>query len=389
MGLNRQFEFATSNRIVFGEDALLRTIPDIAALGRRAFVVTGRRDSRRADPLVLPLRRIGVETTCYPIGAEPTLETVAGGARRAREAGCGVVIGMGGGSVIDAAKAVAAMQTNPGDLRDYLEVIGNGKTLAQNPVPCVAIPTTAGTGSEVTRNAVLKSEDHRVKVSLRSPGMLPVLAIVDPVLTRSMPPAVTASTGMDALTQLIEPFLSNAANPLTDGVCREGLRMAACSLQRAFHNGGDARAREGMALASLFGGLALANARLGAVHGIAGPLGGMFPAPHGVVCARLLAPVMRANLEAVRSRLPDSPVLGRFDEIARILTGDPGARAEAGVRRIGEICDELAIPPLSRYGLTEADVEELVANARQASSMKGNPVVLTDAELGEILRAAM
>jgi alcohol dehydrogenase class IV len=308
---------------------------------------------------------------------------------RAREAGCDVIVAIGGGSVVDTGKTIAALIGNGGDPLDYLEVIGAGKEITKPSIPFVAVPTTAGTGSEVTRNAVLAAEGHRVKVSLRSPLMLPRVALVDPVLTHTMPPAVTASTGLDALTQVIEPFVSSKRNPLTDGICREGMGRAARSLRRAYQRGDDAEARRDMALASLFGGLALANAALGAVHGFAAPAGGMFSAPHGALCARLLPFVMERNVAALRARSPNSPVLPRFDEVARILTGRPDASAEDGIAWVMGICDELAVPHLSAHGLVEAHFDTLVDKAAAASSMKGNPIELTRDELLEIVQRAL
>jgi alcohol dehydrogenase class IV len=298
-------------------------------------------------------------------------------------------VGFGGGSALDAAKAIAALLANGGDPLDYLEVIGRGKPLTQPSLPCIAIPTTAGTGAEVTRNAVLASVEHRVKVSLRSPHMLPRLALVDPELTYDLPPAVTASTGLDALTQLVEPFVSQRANPLTDALCREGMRRAARSLRRAYERGDDAAAREDMALASLFGGLALANAALGVVHGFAGPIGGMFPAPHGAVCARLLPYVMDANLRALRERSPTHEALNRYEEIAHILTGSAHATAADGVRWVQETGSALDIPPLAAYGMAADDVPVLVEKAAAASSTKGNPISLTPDEMREILARAL
>jgi alcohol dehydrogenase class IV len=251
------------------------------------------------------------------------------------------VIGLGGGSVLDAAKAIAALMTNGGHPLDYLEVVGRGQALRVPAAAMIAIPTTAGTGTEVTRNAVLGSPEHHVKVSLRSPLMLPRLALVDPELTYDLPPALTASTGLDALTQLLEPFVSHQGNPMTDALCREGLRRAAQALPRVFANGQDRAAREDMALASLFGGLALANAKLGAVHGLAAPIGGMFPAPHGAVCAALLPHVMAINVRALRDRQPDAEALRRYDQAAQLLTGN----AAAGRRRY-----PVDQPPLSAVG---------------------------------------
>ena len=244
------------------------------------------------------------------------------GVELAKAERCELVIGFGGGSALDAAKAIAAMLANGGELLDYLEIIGRGKPLTKPSAPFIAIPTTAGTGAEVTRNAVLASPEHKVKVSLRSPLMLAKVAVVDPELTYDLPSALTASTGLDALTQLIEPFVCNRANPMTDGLCVEGLRRAARSLRMAFGKGRDQDAREDMAVASLFGGMALSNAGLGAVHGFAGPIGGSFSAPHGAICAALLPHVMAMNLRALRQRDPHGAALFRYEEAAWWLTGD-------------------------------------------------------------------
>lgn len=383
-----RFEFATATRIIFGPGTLAEVAPLAAEMGCRALVVTGS-TNERAAPLLDRLRKQGVDFVTFNVAGEPTTAVALAGVERAREAGCDFVIGMGGGSVLDTGKTVAALLTNGGEPLDYLEVIGRGQPITRPAAPYIAIPTTAGTGAEVTRNAVLASPEHRVKVSLRSPLLLPRLAVVDPELTYSMPPAVTASTGLDALTQVMEPFVSNQANPLTDTICREGMRRAARALRRAYEDGRDAAAREDMALVSLLGGLALANAKLGAVHGFAGPVGGMFPAPHGVICARFLPHVMEANVRALQARAPDSPALARYDEIARILTGKPTAKAADGVAWVQELCEMLRVPPLSEYGLAEQDFPAVVEKARHASSMKGNPILLTDEELERILREAV
>ncbi|HYP17019.1 MAG TPA: iron-containing alcohol dehydrogenase [Opitutus sp.] len=381
------FEFATAARIVFGPGAL-KEVPGVArALGRRPMVVTGR-DPSRAEPLLTMLAGAGLDATTFPVAHEPTTDDIALAVARARAAGCDFVIGFGGGSALDAAKAVAALLTNDGPLLDYLEVIGRAQPLPRPAAACIASPTTAGTGSEVTRNAVLSSPQHRVKVSLRSPHMLPRAAIVDPELTYELPPAITATTGLDALTQLIEPYVSARANPLTDGWCVEGLRRAARSLRRAFDRGRDPAAREDMALASLFGGLALANAGLGAVHGFAGPIGGMFPAPHGAICAALLPHVIATNLAALRARAPQNPALARYDEVARLVTNGPHATANDLVRWTRDLTTALQVPPLATYGLTPADTAAIVTAAANASSMKANPLPLTPEELTTILNAA-
>jgi len=383
-----RFEFATPTRIIFGAGTVRETGSLAKQFGRKALVVTGR-DPSRAEGLLGDLRDQGLEAFTFSVFGEPEVETVEQGVRLAKRQQCELVIGFGGGSALDASKAIAALFANPGELLDYLEVIGRGKILSQPSVPVVAIPTTAGTGAEVTRNAVLASRQHRVKVSLRSPLMIPTVALVDPELTYLLPQAITASTGLDALTQLIEPYVCSRANPLTDALCAHGIRRAAGSLRLAHQNGRNIVAREDMAVASLFGGMALANAGLGAVHGFAGPIGGMFPSPHGAVCAALLPHVMEANLRALRQHQPSSDALGRYEEVGRLLTGAPTATAEAGVEWVRQLVSDLQIPRLGTYGVHREHFPELVEKASQASSMKANPVALTAEELGEILERAV
>jgi len=350
--------------------------------------VTGR-DPARAARLLEGLAAEKLSVTAHAIAHEPTTDDIVAATARARDAGCDIVIGFGGGSVLDAAKAVSALLTNPGDPLDYLEIVGRAQPLAHAAAPCIAIPTTAGTGAEVTRNAVLASRAHRVKVSLRSPLMLPRLAIVDPDLTMDLPPALTASTGLDALTQLIEPYVSCRAQPLTDALCAEGLRRAGTALRRAFHDGRDAAARLDMAFASLCGGLALANAGLGAVHGFAGPIGGAFDAPHGAVCAALLPQVMEVNFRAANERAPAGDVLQRYASVARFLTGSPHASAYNGIRFVRDLVSELGIPGLAACGVTPAHFPALVDAAGRANSMKANPLPLQPDELTEILTLSL
>ena len=383
-----RFEFATATRIIFSAGALKEIGVLAREFGRHALVVTGR-DSRRAKPLLELLGTKEIAGTVFPIPGEPTISLVEQGTALARAAKCDLVIGFGGGSAIDAGKAIAAMLTNGGELLDYLEVIGRGQALANPSAPFIAVPTTAGTGAEATRNAVLASPEHKVKVSLRSPLMLPKVALVDPELTYDLPPAVTASTGLDALTQLIEPFVCVRATPMTDALCVEGIQRVARSLRVACSDGRNPSAREDMSLASLFGGIALANAGLGAVHGFAAPIGGMFPAPHGAVCAALLPYVMAANLRALRARSPDNDALRRYAEIARLVTGNPAATADEGVRWVSELVADLNIPKLAAFGLLPAHVSELVEKAAKASSMKANPIALTIDELADALQAAI
>jgi len=383
-----RLEFATAGRIIFGPGTHEEFGTIAGELGKKALIVCGSNPAR-IKPLVTAIEAANMQYSCFEVHGEPTVEQIADGVNQARLAESDLVIGFGGGSVIDSAKAIAGLVTNPGAILDYLEVIGKGNQLSVPALNCVAIPTTAGTGAEVTRNSVLASPEHRVKVSLRSPFLLPRLAIVDPKLTCDLPPSITASTGLDALTQLIEPYVSVRANPITDGFCIEGMRRVARSLRRAFEHGQDLHAREDMALASLFGGLSLANAGLGAVHGFAAPIGGMFHAPHGAVCAALLPHVMNINRRALRDRPSDSQALRRYDSIGAILTGSEKATTVDGIRWISQLCKSLQIPGLREYGIAESDIALLVEKAAKASSMKANPIVLTHEELTQALQAAL
>jgi alcohol dehydrogenase class IV len=377
-----RFEFATATRIIFGEGTAA-TLPELVrSLGARPLVVTGASPDRAAALVSV----LSAET--FAISGEPTVDLIREGVRRAQNAACDVVISIGGGSAIDAGKAIAAIATNGGDPLEFLEVIGRGRALSAQSLPFIAIPTTAGTGSEVTRNAVLGSAEHGVKASLRSPMMLPRVALVDPELTYGLPPAITAFTGLDALTQLIEPYVSARANPLVDGICVEGIGLAAGALRRVNHDGTDRAARRDMALASLFGGLALANAGLGVVHGFAAPLGGSWKAPHGALCAALLPHGMAVNVAALRARAPQHPALERYTAIARLLTGRNDARAEDGIAWVRELCAELNIPPLRAWEITEADLPGVVEKAARASSMQANPLQLTTEELLAVAAAA-
>ena len=416
------FEFATAGRIVFGAGALQTAGEILAALGSRPLVVTGRATERAAGLLAL-LGEQGARPVTFAVGGEPDVDIVRLGAALARAERCDCVVGIGGGAALDAAKAVAILTTNPGDVMDYLEIIGGGRSLSEPPLPCVAIPTTAGTGSEVTRNSVIASREHRVKVSLRHLSMLPVAAVVDPELTYDLPPGLTATTGLDAVTQVIEPYVCTRANPFTDGLCLDGIERVGRSLRTAFAGAPQGRApmagemaigrtdadptdgacgtrpgavpaefaaaREDMAVASLFGGLALANAGLGAVHGIAGPLGGTIAAPHGAVCAALLPVVVKTNLLALRARAPESAALRRYRRVARLLTGDPEAQADDAVDWLRRLVADLQIPRLGSHGVDPADVAELAGKAARASAMKANPIVLTREELTAILEEAL
>jgi alcohol dehydrogenase class IV len=328
-----------------------------------------------------------------PIPTEPTLDLVRRGVALAKEEQCDGVLAIGGGSALDAGKAIASLMRNEGDVLDYLEVIGHGKEISQPGVPVIAVPTTAGTGAEVTRNAVLFDPDHRMKVSLRSRWMVPSVALVDPELTLSVPPAQTAASGMDALTQLIEPYVCNRTNPITDGPCLQGLTLVSRSLQQAFANGNDLEARSDMALASLMSGLALANAGLGVVHGFASPLGGMFDAPHGAICAALLPHGMRANISHLRRDQHLSPVAGeilnRYRTVASRLTSRADAEPEDGIVAVAALNALLKVPSLAAFGMRPEHADEVAEKALKASSMKRNPVTLSKEELKETYLSAL
>ena len=382
-----RFEFATSNRILFGPGRSEELGELAQPLGQRALVVV---DSvERSESLFKSLEAKAIAFIPYLISGEPTIDSVCMTLVKAKQEKCDLIISIGGGSALDTGKAAAALLANPGELSDFLEVIGKGKPLTHPSIPFIAIPTTAGTGSEVTRNAVISSPEKQVKASLRSPFMLPRIAIVDPELTYSLPPKATASTGMDALTQLIEPFTSSATNPLVDGFCREGIPLIAQSLLNAYQAGQDSAARENMALASLLGGLALANGRLGAVHGMANPVGGMSHAPHGAICARLLPMVMEMNIRALKTRAPDSPALRRYRQVAGMLTGKRSAKAEDGAAWVRALGEELDVRPLGEYGLRAKDFKRLVEQSQKANSMKGNAIGLADDEILNLLNSAI
>jgi alcohol dehydrogenase class IV len=377
------FELALPRRVVFGPgraDELAGLLP---GLGRRVLLCTGS-DPARHRRLLGDVDPVAVVT----VGHEPTVDDLQAATDAARDAGADVVVAIGGGSVVDLGKAVAVLLGNRTEPWDHLEIIGRGVPIERAAVPCVAVPTTAGTGAEATANAVFAAPEHGRKASIRSPHLLPTVALVDPLLTLSCPPAVTASSGLDALTQCLEPYVSPRANPATDAVAAEGLRRGARALRRAYEHGDDRWAREEMAVCSLFGGIALANAKLGAVHGIAGVVGGIVDAPHGAVCATLLAPVVEANLRALREREPDSPALQRYADAARLLTGRDDATVGDGVDWLREMVAALDVPRLGSVGLGVDRYGEVADKAARSSSMQGNPVRLTEQELVAVLHAA-
>ena len=381
MGVN--FEFATSTRIIFENGSFSKVPGLIKDFGSNVLIVTGK-SKNLAHQLYESLSEINIHSEIFSIHSEPEIFDIEQGTVLARKTLCNVVIGIGGGSAVDSAKAIAALIPNKGKLSDYLEVIGKGRKLENAPLPFIAIPTTAGTGAEVTKNSVIKSTEHNVKVSLRSELMYPRLAVIDPELTLTMPPHLTATTGVDALTHLLETFVSNQSNPFIDMMCREGMKRISASLKLAFNDGNNLEARENMAMASMLGGMALANVKLGAVHGFAGPLGGMYPIPHGAVCACLLPAVMEVNIKLLKEKKQEK-VLLKFDEVARILTGNNSAAAVDGAIWVKNLVKKLLIPSLSDFQITAESFPELIEKAKNSSSMKGNPVGLDNSQLHEIL----
>lgn len=383
-----RFDLAVPADVRFGAGRVSEVPAALAALGAsRILVVTGRTTSR-ADAMRSALTEVDIASIAYGVEAEPSIELVRDAVAVAAEAGCNAVLGFGGGSALDVAKAVAVLATSGTDPIDHLEVIGAGRPIERPGLPCVAVPTTAGTGSEVTRNSVLSGDG--VKASLRSPLMLPKVAVVDPDLLAGVPRQTIAASGMDALSQLIEPLLSRRANPLTDALARDGIRRSARSLHRAYEEGmQDPFVREDLALASLFSGICLANSGLGVVHGIAAAAGARLSAPHGAVCAAVLAAAMEINLRALRDRTPDQPARSRLGDVATLLTGRPDADPEDAITWLKDLTTALSIPGLASYRLDIDGIDAVVTAAQKASSMRGNPIELSDDEVGEILTRSL
>ncbi len=381
----RAFEFATAARVVFGAGRALELPAMLDGWGERVVVLTGSSPDRHRELTdSLPM-----DVAILTVSGEPTVDAARDAIAAAREHGADAVVSVGGGSVIDMGKTVAMLLGNGGDPLDFLEVIGRGRPINQPSVPFAAVPTTAGTGAEVTMNAVLASPEHGRKASVRARSMLPALALVDPLLTLECPPAVTAASGLDALTQCLEPLVSRNRTPVTDALAADGLRHAAAGLRVACADGLDVTARTEMALCSLLGGMSLANAKLGAVHGFAGVIGGLVPVAHGAICAALLAPVTEATVAALRARDPDNPALAAYRRAAVLLTGREDATVEDGVQWIAETVRLLGITGLTAAGLDPALVDDVVAKTGSSSSTKGNPIDLTDKELHRALVAAL
>ncbi|MCL1838204.1 MAG: iron-containing alcohol dehydrogenase [Propionibacteriaceae bacterium] len=376
------FSFVTAGRIVFGTGKVQELPSWVGAYGSRPFVITGSTPARYQQVIDL-LPAAGV----FGVGNEPKIENIRDGVAAAGEYGADVVVGLGGGAAMDSAKMIAALLTNGGDPLDYAEVIGAGKVLSVDALPVIAVPTTSGTGSEVTANGVLTSGEHGLKVSLRSPTMLPKVALVDPELTLSVPPQVSAFSGLDALVQCIEPYVSVKANPITDGLAQIAIQRAALGLRAAFFDGADLQARTHMSMVSLLSGMCLANAGLGGAHGLAGVIGGATGAPHGAITASVMVAVCEANVAAAKAGRGAADVVERYAQVGQWLCGEQSA--QAGIAWFGETASLLGVPGLAALGVSEDQIPALALGATKASSSKGNPVQFSAAEFEAIIAASL
>ncbi len=388
-------------RITFGAGVFDKVPAITATHGARAFLVTGSRsfnDSARRAELEAGLADAGVKLVgSTGVSGEPGPADVEGPVSEFRGQGIEVVIGVGGGAAIDTAKAVAGLLPTDTELMDHLEGVGRGVPYPGDALPVVAVPTTAGTGSEATRNAVITERGpDGYKRSFRDESMVPADAVVDPDLLATAPPSLIAANGLDALTQLLEALTSQRATPFTDALARDGLAAVRQGLLTWYGDpeGPEApAARSQMAYAALLSGVCLANAGLGAVHGFASPLGAQLPIPHGMACGAVLWQTIRSNITALTERAPDSPALPKYAQAGRILAGlssgiRDGAARVALVDTLHDMVESLEVPPLSTFEMAREHIPLIVADS-PGSSMRTNPVALTDDELGDILRQAL
>lgn len=376
------FQFMTSTRIIFGEGALQSSLSILNQFGYSVLLVTGQ-DPERSSPIIQYLKNQSMRYQHVAINDEPNITMVEETAVSGRKFQPDMVVAIGGGSVIDMGKALAAVIPNQGDVYDYVEVVGRNVPLKTKPIPLIAIPTTASSGSEVTKNAVLKSGQDRVKVSLRSPDMLADVAIVDPTLTYGTDAYTSGRGAMDAFTHLMEAYVCGDPNPLTDMVCEEGLRRLSPSIIAACKQD-DHKARADLSFAAMLGGMAITNAKLGAAHGLASALGGKLNAPHSVISGRLAPFVMSENINEAKAA-GRSDILNRYKRIAQIVTGRTNAHIEDSVLWVQMVLDKLALPHLSEFGVCSTSFEQVAQDALQSVAIKGNPLPLNEERLIHIL----
>jgi alcohol dehydrogenase len=387
------FSISRLPRIEFGRGCIDKLAPLAASYGRTVLLVTGASSLKQSGAwpsIERSLTKAGLEWHTLSVTGEPSPEVVDAAVALHAPENIDVVIGIGGGSVLDAAKAVAGLLRVGDSVMEFLEGVGRNKRYAGPAVPFIAVPTTAGTGSEATKNAVLSvSGKDGFKKSFRDERLVAQYALLDPDLLASCPPELVAANGMDALTQLLESYVSLRASAMTDALAWSGLEAARDSLLPWYEAGGDqSRARAGMAYAALISGITLAQTGLGSVHGLASPLGAFFPIPHGVVCGTLVGAATRINIDAMLSREPDNPALDKYAKVSELLCGQRFATAEQAWEELIELLDDwtarLALPVLDEYGIRPTDFDHIVAHSR-GSSMKTNPIVLTDDEITAVL----
>lgn len=384
-----QFEFLPPPSIIFGKGKFQEIGGLLQNFGSQVLVV-GSESALKTANLEELLASYPLEFATFVVKGEPTIELIDRGVSDGFSLKTQVVMGLGGGSTLDAGKAIAGLLTNGGSARDYMEVIGKGLPIKNPPLPYIAVPTTAGTGTEVTKNAVIKSIDDRYKASIRSPLLVPKIALIDANLMISVPSNITASTGLDALTQLIEAYTSNKSQPITDALALLGIKKCRDSLMAAYYKSDNLQAREDMALAALLSGICLANAGLGAVHGFASPLGGLFPIPHGVVCAALLAAVVEQNIKALQQTSNQILPLEKYAILGELVMKTTFQKKKdayyALITYLRQLTTDLDIPPLSSFGLTESDFSIVIENTKNSSSFRYNPIPLNDEALSAILQ---
>lgn len=387
-----QFEFLPLPQIYFGRKQINKISSSTKQYGHNTLIVVSEsvwKNNEIQSIIDIEFATNDISKTVFLSKGEPTTKKVDQGVERARKEKVDVIIAIGGGSALDLGKAIAGLVPNTGSAKDYMEVIGKGAKINNQPLPLIVIPTTAGTGTEVTKNAVILSREDKLKSSIRSPLLIPKVAIIDPELMVSLPKEITASCGLDALTQLIEAFTSNKSQPITDSLAILGIQKVTESLIRAFDEGNDLDAREDMAFASLLSGICLANAGLGAVHGLAGPIGGMFDAPHGMICGALLAPTIEQNILKLLSQIPYSNKLSKYARLGEIVSGHSFESIREAVTNIigytKNITKILEMPKLSEFGIKQSDFDIIITKAKKSSSMKYNPVELSDEQLTKIL----